>query len=58
MIIPVTVVELDVQQENGLFFSKGKKQSVDIENLGKSIERPLPLQMIEPEECFRKATHE
>lgn len=53
MIIPVTVVDLDVQKENWLFFSKGKAQSVDIDNLGKSIERPLPLQMIEPEECFQ-----
>lgn len=53
MIIPVTVVTSEVQKKNWLFFSKGKKLSVDIDNIGKSIERPLPLQMIEPEECFQ-----
>ena len=52
MIIPVTVVTSEVQKENRYFFST-KGQYSDLTNIGRSIERPLPLQLIEPEECFQ-----
>ena len=53
MITPVTVVSSKVQKDNANFFSKGKGSTSDLRSLSKSIERPLPLQMLEPEDCFK-----
>lgn len=49
MITPVTVVSSDVQNDHKEFFSN----VADLNNLGKLFDSPLPLQIIEPDECFQ-----
>lgn len=53
MITPVTIVSDDVQKKYENFFFDGGRYSSDLRNLGRTIKRPLPLQMIEPEDCFK-----